>query len=189
MFNLVVNNEYVTSWDLKQYIYCPVIPWLKSNYLVEEPMSKSMELGKLGIEEKELISNELELPKPIRFEVFIVSKKLRIAGVVDIIAGEKRLVVVEVKKYFRRKYEHFKTQLNFYAYLVTKELGPVTTAILKLGNEVIKYRVEAEEIKKTEELIKKVREVKQSPTPPITNQERSKCLNCWYRRYCIRANL
>ena len=187
MFNLVIGSDYITSFDLKEFAYCPVIPWLRSNYLIAEPVSKSMELGKLDIGEKELIAKDLELPKPIRFEVFIVSKRLRIAGVVDIVAGEKRLVVVEIKKFPRRNYGHFEVQLKFYTYLVTKELGPVTTAILKLGDKAIKYRIEVDDIKRIEELIKKVREVKESPIPPVVNPEVGKCINCWYRRYCIRA--
>lgn len=187
MFNLMISSDYVTSWDLKQYIYCPMIPWLRSNYLIQEPVTASMELGRLSINDKELIANELNLPKPVRYEVPVVSRRAKAVGVVDIIAGSKRLVVVEVKKYFRRKYTHFEAQLKFYAYLVTKELAPVTTAVLKLGNRVMKYVVEYEDLIRMEKLISKVREVKESPTPPAANPQPTQCMNCWYRRYCIRS--
>lgn len=189
MFKLITDVEYVTSWDLKQYTYCPMIPWLRANYLVEEPPSKSMELGSLSIEEKEVVANELELPKPIRYEVYVVSRKLRAVGIVDIIAGSRRLVVVEVKKYCRRYFKHFETQLKFYTLLVTKEEGPVTTAILKLGSKILKYRVEYEDLRRLEHLINKVREVKESPSPPAVNPIANQCINCWYRRYCIKAAL
>ncbi len=155
--------------------------------MVEEPMTISMDVGRLDINEKEVVANELGLPKPVRYEVYLISRRLGIAGIVDIVAGSKRLVVVEVKKFRRRWFKHFEVQLKFYAYLVTKELAPVTTAILKLNNYVVKYRVEFEDLKIIEELVNRVREVKESPKPPTVNPDINKCGICWYRRYCIRA--
>jgi len=166
-----------------------MIPWLRSNYMVEEPATISMNVGKLDINEKELIANELKLPKPVRYEVYLTSKRLKIAGIIDIVAGSKRLIIVEAKKFKRKWFKHFEIQLKFYAYLATKELAPVTTAILKLNNNVVKYQIESEDLRIIEELVKKVREVKNSPRPPTTNSDGSKCSICWYRRYCIRATL
>lgn len=157
--------------------------------MVEEPMTISMDAGKLGVNEKELIANELKLPKPVRYEVCLVSKKFRMAGIVDIVAGNRKLVIVEAKKFKRKWFKHFEIQIKFYAYLVTKELAPVITAILKLGNHVVKYRIESEDLRIIEELIKKVREVKELPRPPITNPDSGKCSICWYRRYCVRTAL
>ncbi|MEM2575168.1 MAG: CRISPR-associated protein Cas4 [Sulfolobales archaeon] len=185
MFSLEI-IDYITSSDLKQYIYCPIIPWIMGNYLVEEPPTPSMDMGKLGIDEKELIANELDLPKPIKYEVHIISKKLRATGIVDIIAGNRRLTVVEVKKFQRPFIKHYEIQLKFYAYLANTEIAPVHKAILIVGSKMFNYSVGLEEIKTIEELIKKVREIKNSPRPPTINAEPNKCLKCWYRRYCIR---
>lgn len=187
LFNPMM-TDYITSWDIKQFIYCPMITWIRSNYLVEEPSNPNMELGKISIDEKELIAKELNLPQPIRYEVHIVSKKLKAAGVVDIVAGSKRATVVEVKKFYRHQVNHFETQLKFYAYLVNAELTPVHKAILKVGNKVLNYLISGEELRRVEELIRKVREVREKPNPPTVNTPPNKCIKCWYRRYCISHN-
>ncbi|HDD26876.1 MAG TPA: CRISPR-associated protein Cas4 [Acidilobales archaeon] len=184
MFNLVKDPDYVTAIDVKEYTYCPVIPWVMSNFMVTEPVSRSMEFGVVDVNYKVKVADELRLPKPRSYEVSVVSKSLRAAGRVDVIAGSRRVCIAEIKRYMRRRFKHFETQLKFYAYLVTKELRPVEKAYLVMGSKVIKYRVEYEDLKHIEKLIKEVREVKQSPTPPKHNPIPNQCANCWYRKYC-----
>lgn len=184
MFNLVINTEYVTAWDIKEYVFCPVIPWIRSNFMVVEPLTKSMELGNADINYKKDIAKKLHLPHPQDFEVSIVSKKLGAVGRVDIIAGSKKVLIAEVKKFWRRRCKHFETQLKFYALLVCKEVKPVEYAYLVLGNKIMKYRIEYEDLKRIEKLIKEVREVKNSPEPPTHSPNPRQCINCWYRKYC-----
>ena len=89
----------VTGWDIRQYSFCPVIPWLRSNYGIEEPATYSMELGKdVSKEDMESLANELRLPKPWLFEVLIENYELGITGKVDLLGGSKWFVVVEVKR-------------------------------------------------------------------------------------------
>lgn len=183
MFRLGVGG-YITSWDVKQYEYCPTIPWIRANHLVEEPATPSMTMGRLSLEEKEAVARELGLPRPVRFEVPVASRRLGAAGVVDVVAGSRRLTVVEVKRFYRRSYRHFETQLKFYAYLVSYEIAPVHRAVLKLGDRVVEYAVEAEDLRRVEELVGRVRGVVESPSPPPANTDPARCSMCWYRRYC-----
>ena len=176
---------YVTGWDVRQYTYCPVIPWVRANYGVEEPPTFSMSLGlEVGREVKEAVAKKLNLPKPWRFEVRVDDHVRGLSGTIDILAGSKWYAVVEVKAFKRRRYEHFTNQLIFYAYLVNSAVGPVRKAYLVLGDEVIEYIVDEHLLKRAAEVVRKVREVKTCLKHPSPH-EGGHCGYCWYRRYCL----
>ncbi len=177
-------SEYVTSWDVKQYIYCPTIVWIKSVVGVEEPADINMELGK-SREYGRTALNSLSLPRPLRFEVWVRNPSAGLAGVVDVLAGDGRFEVAEVKAYERRGFEHFRLQLMFYSYLVTVSLGPVTKAHLVLGRSYRTYPITERSLTEVSRLVRKVRQVRDLERPPPSPYARSsRCLRCWYRRYC-----
>jgi len=177
---------YVSAWDVKQYVYCPLIPWIKEHVGVVEPPDINMELGKPeGPKEDVLI--RLGVPKPWRYDVYLRNTDLMIVGVVDLVGGVKKLEVVEFKLFNRRRYSHFTSQLLFYAYLVSKSLGPVHKAHIVLGKNTITYYVTEETLRHVERLVERVREVKTGDDPPRgVRQDPHKCGLCWYRRYCPR---
>lgn len=175
---------YVSAWDVKQYVYCPLIPWIKEHVNVAEPPDLNMVLGKIN-EPKEEILRRLGVPEPWRYEVYLRNTELMIVGVVDLVGGDKRLEVVEYKSFNRRRYGHFTSQLLFYAYLVSKSLGPVHRAHIVLGKNAITYHVTEETLQHVEKLVRKVREVKTRDDPPRgVRPDLHKCGLCWYRRYC-----
>ncbi|MEM1831006.1 MAG: CRISPR-associated protein Cas4 [Desulfurococcaceae archaeon] len=176
--------DYVTAWDVKQFTYCPIIPWIKENIGVVEPPDINMMLGKPEGPKEEILE-ELNVPKPWRYEIHLKNQLLRISGVVDVVGGVKRFEVVEFKLFTRRRYDHFTTQLLFYAYLVSKTLGPVARAHMLLGRKTITYQVSDDVLKQVEKLVRKVREAKTSEDPPVGRRlDPRKCSLCWYRRYC-----
>ncbi len=183
-------REYITPWDIKQYVYCPMIPWIIYHIGVNEPVTESMESGgKVDVEYKEAVAGKLKLPKPWRFELELVDRELGVRGKIDIVAGSKRLVVVEVKKYYRRRTEHFQAQLIVYALLVNRLLGPVWKAILVYGDRVRELLVDDKLLEEARRLVEKTWSVVGGDKPPIINQVLGKCATCWYRRYCVRASL
>ncbi len=184
-----LHKDYVTPWDIRQYTYCPVIPWIIHHLGITEPPTESMEIGgELNAEQKEEIARKLRLPKPWRIEVWLEDKELRLHGKIDILAGAKRLIVVEVKRYKRKGIEHYKNQLLAYALLATRQIAPVTKAILVLGEGQIQYPITLEDLKQIEKLVEKTRKTITSEQSPITNQNPNKCKTCWYKRYCPTPN-
>ncbi len=180
-------KEYITPWDVKQYVYCPMIPWITHHVGVSEPVTESMESGgKVDVGYKEEIAGKLGLPKPWRFEVELVDHELGVRGKADIIAGSKRLIVVEVKRYYRKRIEHFQAQLIVYALLVNRLLGPVWKAVLVYGDKVRELLVDDRILGEARRLVEKTWSVLAGDKPPIVNQALGKCSTCWYRRYCIR---
>ncbi len=176
--------EYVTAWDVKQFVYCVMIPWIKENIGISEPPDINMSLGK-SRKPAEAVLEKLRVPKPWRYETYLRDPRLRISGVVDVIGGEKKFEVVEFKYFSRLRYDHFTTQLLFYSYLVTKTLGPVTRAHMILDRKTITYHITDEVLNQVEKLINRVREVKASAEPPVSRRlDPRKCSLCWYKRYC-----
>ncbi len=184
MFRLNIDYEYVTAIDVKEYTYCPMIPWIMYNFDVTIPPTISMKYSSIDVEEKEAIAKKLKLPKPWIFEGKFINRKYKAMGIVDIVAGDKRVIVVEVKKNYRKFYDHFKVQLMFYAWLVNSTYKPVHKAVLVLGKKAIEYEVTDRDLEKIRRIIRKIREIRSKEKPPIINQIPQKCNNCWYRRYC-----
>ena len=183
-------KEYITPWDVKQYVYCPMIPWIIHHVGISEPVTESMEGGgKVDVEYKEEVARKLRLPRPWRFELELVDHELGVRGKVDIVAGSKRLVVVEVKRYYRRSIEHFQAQLIVYALMVNKLVGPVWKTILVYGDKVRELPVDDKVLEEARRLVEKTWNTLLGDRPPTVNQVAGKCATCWYRRYCPRARL
>ena len=176
---------FVTGWDVKEFSYCPVIPWVRANYGVVEPPTYSMGLGRdVGRGVREGVARRLNLPRPWRFEVFVEVRGEGLSGVVDVLAGRSWFAVVEVKAFRRSSgFEHFRDQLFFYSYIVSRVFGPVREAYLVLGGRVFRYLIDERVVGRVRELVRRVREVKGSPRPP-TPRPGFRCSFCWYRRYC-----
>ncbi len=178
-------KHYVTPWDVKQYVYCPMIPWIVYHLGINEPPTESMVMGgEVDASYKEKIAEKLRLPKPWRIEVELEDNELGLHGKVDIIAGHRKLIVVEVKRYKRISVEHYQAQLLVYALLVAKKLGPVGKAILVYGDKVLEYSITNADILLARKLVEKTRRIIDNDKPPIVNQNQRKCNICWYRRYC-----
>ena len=180
------SSDYVTPLDVKQYAYCPVIPWLTRNFGLREAetfsMAEARKLKALKLQSVQLLG----LEPPVRVEVPMRSPELRLRGVADIVSGSRRLVVVEVKAYPRREYEHFKWQLLAYALLAERCLGPTRAAVLVLGSRVRAWDTTLEALKAAEALVRKTIRAVESEKPPEAKPS-AKCASCWYRRYCPRT--
>jgi CRISPR-associated exonuclease Cas4 len=168
---------------LKQLDFCPAIPWINEKLGFYEPLTFSMDKGsEINLEE---VSEKLKLPKPRVYEVYVRDKDLGIGGVVDIIAGEKRVTVVEAKSFFRRSFIHFRTQLLVYAYLVNKVYSTVEKALLVMdGKVVLELRLNENYFKAVENKIKRYKKVIESERPPVVNKSFQKCVPCQYKRVC-----
>lgn len=179
-------TNFIHVTDVKQYSYCPAIPWIYSHVASYEPPTPSMEKGVIGADEKEEIARQLGLPKPWRIEVHLRSRELGLSGSVDIVAGSRKLVVVEVKRLKRRirASRHFRVQLMVYALLANQTLGPVREAILYLGGEIHRYDVTQRDLQEARRLVESTRRAMDSEDPPTPSQPPSKCSYCWFRRFC-----
>lgn len=173
---------------VKEMMWCPVIPWIIRNYGIEPPYTPSMMIG-VEIQKRldlEKVSEELGLPKPIKTSVYVEDKALGLHGVVDIVAGSRRLHVVEVKAFKRRvkHSKHFLTQLKVYAVMVYRTLGPVEKAHLYMDGVTHTIAIREQTFAEVKQVVEKLWRVVSSPEPPQITRVPGKCSYCRYRRFC-----
>ncbi|MEB3691955.1 MAG: CRISPR-associated protein Cas4 [Caldisphaeraceae archaeon] len=174
----------VSVTQIKNYSFCPVIPWIEATYNVHEPESNAMKEGKKRVPSE--IAQKIGLERPYIEEVMIVDKELGVKGKVDLISGKKRLKVLEVKS-FKRSAEtstHFRDQLFVYSLLVQRQMGRVVVSYLYLGGDIISYDIGKYEIERALKLINDTKRVVLSEEPPKVRPDPRKCSYCWYRHMC-----
>ncbi len=175
----------VTAVDVKDYVYCPAIPWLRRVHGVLERPTPSMESGAVDVGFKERVAAELGLPEPRRFEVRVTDGELGLTGVIDIVAGPReRLVIVEVKAGVRRPQRHHIAQLKVYALLAWRKLGRVRRAALYTPAEVVWVTVDSTLLEEARLLVERARTVIYSEAPPQLRQPEAKCRYCFYSQRC-----
>lgn len=193
-----------TGWllkvtDLKQFAYCPRIPYY--HYCLPEvrPTTYKMDAGIRAQDRAE----ERERRRSLRaygltegerhFNVSITSGQLGVSGQIDLVIkhavnGEDRLVPVDYKLSRRDPGRHFKLQLACYALLLEEvwelpvEDGflyliparravrvPITT---RLRNDVRRQLAEIRALVLAERM------------PPVPPRQRSRCVDCEFRRFC-----
>ena len=185
--------------DLKQFAYCPRIPYY--HYCLPEvrPTTYKMDAGIRAQDRAE----ERERRRSLRaygltegerhFNVSITSRQLGVSGQIDLVIkhavnGEDRLVPVDYKLSRRDPGRHFKLQLACYALLLEEvwqlpvEDGflyliparravrvPITT---RLRNDVRRQLAEIRALVLAERM------------PPVPPKQRSRCVDCEFRRFC-----
>ncbi|GBF08806.1 CRISPR-associated protein Cas4 [Aeropyrum pernix] len=178
---------------VKQYVYCPTLPWLEVRVGRLEHPTPSMESAVLTADEKEEIAREVGIPPPYRVEVPLECPELRLRGVIDLVAGphgRRGYWIMEAKKHPRRPRasKHFQAQLLAYALLATKTLGPVYRATLYIGGATKTLDINQRHLQTAEKLVKKTLKTVEEEEPPLTRQPPQKCRYCFYRKLCPNAN-
>ncbi|ADL18413.1 CRISPR-associated protein Cas4 [Acidilobus saccharovorans 345-15] len=173
----------VTGTAVKDYSYCPALPWLKVRLGLREPETWGMRAGR-SLRASD-VAYKLGLERPWLEEVPLRDRGLGAAGVVDLVSGSGRLRVLEVKA-FRAAGERlrpFANQLKFYALLANRLLGRVREAYLYHGGDLLALEVDGHVLREAEELVARVRDVLESEEPPRAYRS-ERCSSCWFRRVC-----
>lgn len=168
-------KEGITVTDIKDFTLCKAIPWIRRKLMWKEPETFSLKEGKQNTERPKI--------PDAKYEVHLSDPKTGLYGVVDVIAGDK---VIEVKKYNRGKFNHFRLQLLAYAYLANRNGYRVKEAVLLMdGKERLRVEVNESHMRYIERLAMKVREVLDDDKPPSVDPPYSLCRVCQYKRLCL----
>jgi len=183
-----------TVTDIKHYAYCPVIIYIKYVVGLSETTTEYMRYGKESHDERK-ISPAIAKYKPVRVlkNPYLECKKLKLKGSPDYLLLLKtgHGIVMEVKwaepARKRVKRDH-RLQLGGYALLSRCQLG------LRVGKGVVYYLRPSPrliEVKITESLLKEVeyvirdmRRIAVSATPPEPRLSPTRCKGCNYVRIC-----
>lgn len=157
---------------LKQYAYCPIIPWINAMLMIREPATDSMRVG----------SEECRPPQGVG-QVYV--KTRRGSTVVDEIREENgSKVIVERKRFTSHNHSRYTAQVVA-SYLVIREsYSGLRYARLETSKKRLLIELNADLVEDIEKLVEKLEETLRHEKPPETKPNPSKCRSCWYMRYC-----
>lgn len=183
---------------LKQYAYCPRVVYFDYCLGDVRPTTYKMEAG-IAAQER---VNRLEERRGLRayglqsgtrhYHVPVQSEKLGCSGQVDMVIetddeARPRLVPVDFKLSRRDPGYHFKLQLACYAMMLEDAWGlPVEAGALyliptkRVLNVPITTRLRNDAIRR----LLAIREMVVAQRIPPPTPQRSRCLNCEFRRFC-----
>lgn len=164
--------ESVTPTLVKQYAYCPVVVWIRSWLMVEEPATDSMR-----------IAAESLMPPKGRGQVYVRSK--RGSTLIDEVVEENGgRVIVEKKAYTSYNQSRYVEQAVT-SYIVARESLPGVRAVkLELAGKSKTIELSEDLVSEVEQIVKIVQELLTREHSPPRPGDPRKCTSCWYKRYC-----
>jgi CRISPR-associated exonuclease Cas4 len=187
------NEESIPINLIRQYLFCPRIPWFKYNLSIQPPEQSWMKAGEKyhnsqKTEYKRRFLNLIVEPyeKILNFQV--ESSILGIHGIVDeIIKNEIEFLVVEYKLDSRKPFKGQIFQALGYLYAAEETLKlKGKGAILIKGSAHKPYVINNTDILKVE-FIKVLNNLKASlkrDSIPFSSADSNKCGQCEYLRHC-----
>ncbi|MDE0078633.1 MAG: CRISPR-associated protein Cas4 [Caldilineaceae bacterium] len=185
--------------DLKQFAYCPRIPYYHYCLPAVRPTTYKMDAGIRAQDRAE----ELERRRSLRaygltegerhFNVSIASGQLGVSGQIDLVIrhtvnGEERLIPVDYKLSRREPGRHFKLQLACYALLLEEAWQlPVEDGFLYLipARKAVRVPVTTRLRNDVRRQLAEIRElVLAERMPAVSARQRSRCVDCEFRRFC-----
>lgn len=171
---------------VKEYAWCPTIPWIIANKLVEPPPTPSMLKGLREHRSRDVLERVAKMMgyKCPEIEKHVVDRRRRVYGVVDILAPREQ-ELVEVKIRATRLGRHQLAQLKVYALLAWSNGYRVKRAhIATLEGALETLEVDQRTLLEAEDLVEKTWKAVESPDPPPVCQPVEKCGYCRYARLC-----
>jgi CRISPR-associated exonuclease Cas4 len=178
---------------LRQFIFCPRIPWFKYVMVFEPPEQQWVAHGKewhtlQNSLAKRRIAHDLQPPIEHRQNVYVRSQKLLLHGFVDeVVFGANGCTVIEYKVDWAKPQLGQRLQLLAYVEAVEESyMLPVVNAILLKGSAKKQYKIAIDQAAR--DLLKhkltELRQVLSSHRIPFSSASEDKCTQCEYLRYC-----
>ncbi len=183
----------LTVTDIRQYTYCPRIPYYQHAMPLERPVTAKMDLGK---EEHETTSAK-EARRTLkaygikegerRFGVSLYSRTLGLRGKIDMVIITPHETIPVEYKMAASVGLHHKCQLTAYAMLVEHTLGGTVSRAfayltpLKQAREIPITPAMRDHVRKILSGLRASIEDERLPKP---TPHRKRCTDCEYRRFC-----
>lgn len=188
-----IESEYIPINYLRQFVFCPRIPWFKYVMAFEPPEQQWVIQGKEWHDAqrtlfKRRVAYDLSPPIEHKQDVYVKSDKLKLHGYVDeVIFSPTGCAVVEYK--IDQGKPNLGQRLQLLAYVEAIEetyMLPVVNAILLKGSARKQYKIAIDQSAR-DLLLKKLsalRGILNSHRMPFSSASENKCDQCEYLRYC-----
>lgn len=183
----------LTVTDLKQFVYCPRIAYYHTCLPDVRPVTYKMQAGiQQHTDERQRSQRRTMRLDNIHdaqrlFDVQLQSTRLGLNGQLDeliVLPGEAIPVDYKMAKHAGN---HFKTQLAAYAMLVEEQFQmPVRTGMIYLipSRKSVSVNISAAQRHMVEQHLQMIREMAAHEQMPEPTPQRSRCLDCEFRRFC-----
>ena len=192
--SIVPEQIELTVTDLKQWAYCPRIPFYRYVLPVERPVTYKMERGKAV----QAAVEALERRRGFRaygmkegerlFGVWLRSRRLGLSGKLDLlIRTPETCYPVDFKDTEGRPRQNHRVQLAAYALLVEEMFGtPVPQAFVYLvpQKEVVALPVKEADRTEVVRILAETRRMIAREQTPEPTPVRRRCEACEYQNYC-----
>ena len=182
-----MSETWLSPHIVRQYAFCPQIPYMMLVLGKVEPVTDSMSIGKALAEEekKEMINKIQPRNSKVLYNVPLKSEKYKMRGVADaIIMSPRGPSVVEFKAIkSKRLQKHHEYQLVAYTMMAEEQYGVAEESYLVYKNRYFKVKITEDKRKRVKDILMKVRKMIENEEPPPTQPSR-KCRTCWYRKLC-----
>lgn len=188
-----IEPEYIPISFLRQFVFCPRVPWFKHVMAFEPPEQQWVTQGKDWHDAqrtlfKRRIAHDLSPPLEHQQNVYVRSCKLQLHGYVDeVIFSATGCAVIEYKVDLGKPQLGQKLQLLAYVEALEETyIQPVVNAILLKGSARKQYKI-AIDLPARDLLHQKLAELRQvlgSHRMPYSSASEDKCAQCEYLRYC-----
>lgn len=186
-------DERIAISHLRQFLFCPRIPWFKQVMCFEPPEQGWVSQGKRWHQaqsprHRRRVSRYLDGEVIHQTDVYVFSEVLGIHGYVDeLISNGEQAVVIEYKVDKQKPSLAQKLQLIAYSVCVEESLNlEVVAAVLLKGEATKQYKVEVSTDSKAVLLqtLSKLQRVLASHRMPESSASEPQCNQCEYLRYC-----
>lgn len=184
----------LTVSDVKQFAYCPRIPYYRYVMPVGRAVTYKMEHGKTAHVDLELLERRRKLRAyglhtgERRFGVWLVSSRLGLAGKLDLlIVTPRALYPVDFKDTEGPPRQNHLFQLAAYALLVEEEFGrPVDRGFIYLipQKDIREFSLTEADKAEVLRMLGAIREAVERERLPEPTPVRSRCWDCEYQNYC-----
>lgn len=187
---------FLTVTDVKQYAYCPRIPYYHRCLPGVRPVTAKMEAGIAAQVDEE----QREARRQLRtygfvtgerqFNVPLCSTKLGLTAVVDLIIlrpDGKDIVIPVDYKLSDTSGEHFKVQLALYALLLEEEIelaAPFGFLYLMVTRAAQRVALTDHLKARARDCTATIRECVERDRMPEPTDHVGRCVNCEFRRFC-----
>lgn len=178
---------------LRQYLFCPRIPWFKMVEAFEPPMPSWVEQGKRWHQQqpalqKKRVLQGLHMPSEHKPNAWLESRRYGFYGYADeVISNDQQAVVVEYKHDKRPPTAAQRLQLVAYLICLQEHYqNHEIWGVLYKGDGKKQYRVDirAEDTERTIQVAQAIRTNSQSHLLPDSSAQAAQCDQCQYLRYC-----
>ena len=187
-------RPYITVVDVRDYAYCPLVPYHTLVLHIKERETEAMQYGKELHEQPPLapVIPKLKAQKILK-NIEFTSHRHKLTGKVDciVVTRHNEYIPVEAKwsepKHPGKPRKHHRIQLAAYALLIEEHYKTtVKRALLyySRSQQLMEIPITSHDKQQVKEIIRKIYKMIQTEEPPKVKPNPKQCQDCGYQPYC-----